>query len=57
MRKISSPRRIVGMTNLCNDLSQWAGNMEKGESCSGFGERVCHFITGKSSVTENPLEI
>jgi len=34
----------------------WAGDMGKGESCSGFRERVCQFITGKSSVTGDPLK-
>jgi len=39
------------MLYLCNDRDQWYGNMGKGECCSGFGERVCQFITGKSSMT------
>jgi len=30
--------------------------MGKGESCSGFGERACQFITRKSSMTGNLLE-
>jgi len=34
----------------------WAGNMEKGECCTGLGERVCLFISGKSSMTVDPLE-
>jgi len=33
-----------------------AGNMGKGECCSGFSKRVCRFISGKSSVTGDPLE-
>jgi len=33
-----------------------SGNMGKRECCSGFSERVCQFITGKSSGTEDPLE-
>jgi len=28
----------------------------KGECCSGFGKRVCQFITRKSKVTEDSLE-
>jgi len=28
----------------------------KGECCSGFGERVCRFISEKSSMNEDPLE-
>jgi len=54
--KISSPRRAAGVSNLCNDRDQWTVNMGKGECYFGFGERVCQFITGKSSVTGNPLE-
>jgi len=32
-------------------LGQWAGIMGKRECCSGFGEQVCQFISGKSSMT------
>jgi len=28
----------------------------EGECCSGFGERVCSLLLGKSRVTEDPLE-
>jgi len=28
----------------------------EGECCYDFGERVCQFVTGKSKVTEDPLE-
>jgi len=30
--------------------------MGNGECCSVFGERVCPFISGKSSMTGDPLE-
>jgi len=30
--------------------------MGKGKCCSGFGEQVCQFISGKSSMTGDPLE-
>jgi len=30
--------------------------MGKGGYCSGFGKCVCPFISGKSSMTGNPLE-
>jgi len=43
VRKISSPRRVAGMPNLCNER---AGNMGKGECCSGFGERVASSLLG-----------
>jgi len=56
VRKISSPKRVASMSNLCNGWCQWARNMNKGECCSGFGERVCPFISGKSSMTGDPLE-
>jgi len=49
--KISSPERIASVPNLCNGRCQWAGNMGNEECCSGFGERVCQFISGKSSMT------
>jgi len=45
-----------GCANLCNDRSQGAGNIDKGKCCSSFGERVCQFITGKSSVTGDSLK-
>jgi len=56
VRKISSPQRVASVSNLCNGRCQWAGSMGKGECCSGFGERVCQFISGKSSMTGDPLE-
>jgi len=28
---VSSPRRVAGMSNLCNDQGQQAGNMDEGE--------------------------
>jgi len=56
VRKISSPQRVASVSNLCNGPCQWAGNMNKGDCCSGFGERVCPFISGKSSMTGDPLE-
>jgi len=41
VRKISSLRRVVGVVlNLCNDGGQWAGNIDKGECCSGVGKRI-----------------
>jgi len=57
VRKISSPQRVASVSNLCNGRSQWAGKMGNGECCSGFGERVGPFISGKSSMTGNPLEV
>jgi len=30
VRKILSPRRVAGVSNLYNDWGQWAGNMGKG---------------------------
>jgi len=34
--KISSPGSIVDMPYLCNNRSQWAGNMGEAESRSGL---------------------
>jgi len=42
--------------NLCNVQGQWAGNVGKGESCSGFGWQVFQFISDKSGMTGDPLE-
>jgi len=56
VRKISSPRRVASVSNLCNNRDQRAGNMDKRECCSGFGKRVCQFIIGKSSMTGAPNE-
>jgi len=39
-----------------SDGRDLAGNMSKGECCSGFNERGRPFISGKSSVTGDPLE-
>jgi len=55
MRKIS-PKRVASVPNLCNNRGRLAGNMGNGECCSGFGEQVCQFISGKSSMTGDPLE-
>jgi len=30
--------------------------MSKGECCSSFGERICSFISKKTSMTRDPLE-
>jgi len=57
MRKISFSKKVANVTNLCNGQGQWAGNMCKGECCSGFGKRVCQFISGKFSMTGHPLEV
>jgi len=38
VRKISSPERVADVSNLSIDWGQRAGNMGKGECCSGFGE-------------------
>jgi len=57
VRKISSPQRIASVSNLCNSQYQGAENMGNGECCSGFGKRVCPFISGKSSMTGDPLEV
>jgi len=43
-------------TKSCNGRCQWSGNMRNGECCSSFGERVCLFISGKFSMTGDPLE-
>jgi len=56
VRKTSSPQRIASVSNLCNSRSQGAVNMGNGECCSGFGKRVCPFISGKFSMTGDPLE-
>jgi len=56
VRKVSSPQRVTSVSNLSNGRGQWAGKMGKGECCSGFGKRVCQFISVKSSVTGDPLE-
>jgi len=63
MRKISSPQRVASVSNLCNDQSQWALEQHsplpmgrEHECCSGFGKRVCPFISEKSSMTGNLLE-
>jgi len=50
VKKSSSPQRVAIVSR------QWAENMSKGECCSSFGERVCQFISGKSSMTGAPLE-
>jgi len=56
VRKSSSLQRVLSVSNLCNSWSQGAGNMGNGECCSGFGKRVCLFISRKSNMTEDPLE-
>jgi len=56
VRKISSPQKVVSVSNLYNGPNQWARNMGNEESCSGFGKRVGPFISGKSSMTGDPLE-
>jgi len=53
VRKISSPKSV---SNFCYGQCQWAGNMGNGECCSGFNERVCLFISGKPSMTGDPLK-
>jgi len=40
-------RRVASVPNLCKDRGQRTGNVSKGECCSGYGERVRHFITRK----------
>jgi len=55
VKKISSPQRVASVSNLCSGRCQWVGNMSNGECCFGFGERVCPFISGKSSMTGDPL--
>jgi len=55
-RKVLSSGSIAGMPYLCNDRDQWAGNMGEEECRSSFGERVCQFVTGKSSVIGDPLK-
>jgi len=49
--KILSPKRVASIPNFCNGWGQRAENMGKGECCSGFSERVCQFISRKSSMT------
>jgi len=46
VRNISSPDSVASIPYLCSDQECW----------SGFGERVCQFITGESIVTEDPLK-
>jgi len=52
-----SPQRVASVSNFCNGRSRGAGNMGNGECYSGFGKRVCPFISRKSSMTEDPLEV
>jgi len=40
VRKISSPRRVASVPNLCNDRGQPARDMDKWKCYSGFAERV-----------------
>jgi len=56
VRKISSPQRVANVSNLCNGQRQWARSMGNMECRSGFGKRVCQLISGKSSMTRDPLE-
>jgi len=56
VRKSLSPQRVASVSNLCNSRSHEVGNMGNGECCSSFGKRVCPFISGKSSMTGDPLE-
>jgi len=56
VRKISSPKGVTSVPNLCNGRGQWERNMGKGECCSDFGERVYQFISGKCSMMGDPLE-
>jgi len=62
---IEEPRQIwtslvVSVPTFCNGPGQWAGilgNMGKGKCCSGKpAERVCQFISRKSSMIGDPLE-
>jgi len=55
VRKNSSPQRVASVSNLCNGRSHVAGNKGNSESCSDLGKRVCPFISGKSSMTGDPL--
>jgi len=55
VRKISSPRRVTGVPTFCINLGHRVGNLGKGGCCSGFFKQVRQFITGKSSVTGDPL--
>jgi len=56
VRKSSSPQTVASASNLCNSRSQGTGSMGNGECCSGFGKRVCPFISGKTSMTGDSLE-
>jgi len=56
LRKISFSQKVASVSNRCNGRYQWTGNMDSGECCSGFSERVCPFISGKSSMTGDPLK-
>jgi len=56
VRKILPPQRVASVSNLCNGRCQWAGNKSERNYCSGFGERVCQFISKKSNMTEDSLE-
>jgi len=56
VRKSSFPQKVASVSNLCNSLSQGAGNMGNGKCCSGIGKQVNPFVSGKSSMTGDPLE-
>jgi len=56
VRKILSPQTVVSVSNLCNVRCQWARNIGNRKCCSGFGKQVYLFISGKSSMTADPLE-
>jgi len=36
VRKVSSPKRVASVSNLCNGRGQWAGNMGKGKCLLRF---------------------
>jgi len=56
VRSTSSPKKEdASVPNLCMVRASGQGTWVR-ECCSGFGERVCQFISEKSSITGHPLE-
>jgi len=45
VRNISSPKRVSGVhPNFCNGRCQWAGNMGRGECCSGLASESANLF-------------
>jgi len=54
VRKRSSPQRVASLSNLCNSRRQ--GTWATGSVAASLGKQVCPFISGKSSMTGDPLK-